>query len=432
MSGKSTGSRGGRSGANMESMPRATATMLGVQHAKEDLQDAYDRIQTVDGYTFTVPPVNRYHSKTAAAKFGSIVGSVDPIKFDAERFDNVRERLQVADKREKDACLQAIAVLYSEKLAHAFEVSKGNDFAEMERMFYPRYLPTYENALRAVGLRRPWYYKRVVFASLENLSRLPLERCNDKRQVSMSFAEYYNLLWNYYTPFNTNAYLNLILAQSFIPTKELVESTADYLAWRHSQIDGPTKKNPILFTGARTGKFGQLLNDTKKIPVPIVHVHEKPNTNPYLLVIPPEKQAEFKPAPIIQMKTQAALEKYQPPMVLASDFTMHQDETAMIRAQGCVREYVYFGMADTYVEGNGWDTWGYPKYRPKGESAIPQFVQDKWGRVNLDHISRWMIHKNDSDIVMGVGSVTSFVREPVMPPLSQGIKWKMMRLRPFL
>jgi hypothetical protein len=433
MSGRGGGSggRGGR-GANVDTMPRGTATMLGVQHSQEDSKDMYDRIQTIDGHKFTVPPVNRYHSKSAESKFVSIVGSVDPIKFDAERFDNLRERLQVADKREKDSCLQSIAVLYSEYLSKAFLASKGLDFAEFERMFYPHYLPTYGNALKAVGLKRPWFYRRAFFASLENLSRLPLENCNDKRQTTMSFAEFYNLLWNYYTPFNANAYLNLILAQSFIPTKELVESTADYIAWRHSQLDASAKKNPIIFTGSRIGKFGQFLNDTKKIPVPIVHVHENPNTNPYLLVISPEKQSEFKPTPVIKMKTQAALEKYQPSMVLMSDFIMHQDETAMVRAHGCVREYLYFGMADSYAEGNGWDTWGYPKYRPKGEAALPSHIRDGWAKVKLDHISRWMIHKNDSNIMMGVGSVTSFVKDPIKPSFSQSMKWHALRLRPFL
>jgi hypothetical protein len=437
MSGKASGngSRAGRApnrNVNPEAIPRSAATMLGIQYAAEESADVYDKIQTVNGHTFTVPPVSRFRSKSAESKFASIVGSVDPIRFDAERFDNVRERLQVADKREKDACLQAIAVLYSEHLSKAFVASTNTDCAEIERMFYPDYVPTYDGALKALGLSRPWYYKRAIFATLENISRMPLENCNDKRQVTMSFEEYYCLLWNYYTPFNANAFVNLVLAQSFIPTKELVESTADYVAWRHSQIDGKEKKNPILFTGPRIGKFAQLLNNTKKIPVPIVAVHEKPNTNPYLLVIPPEKQAQFKPAPIIQMKNQAALEKYEPSMVLMSDFTMHQDETAMVRAQGCVREYIYFGMADSYAEGNGWDTWGYAKYRAKGEAVLPPFMREGWVKVNLNHISRWMIHKNDSDMMMGVGSVTSFVRDPLRPTFSQAMKWSMARFRPFL
>ncbi|CUG88068.1 Hypothetical protein, putative [Bodo saltans] len=437
MSGKASGNgnragRGPNRSGNPEAIPRAAATMLGVQHTAEEAAEMYEKIQTVNGHTFSVFPATRFRSKSASAKFASIVGSVDPIQFDAERFDNVRERLQVADKREKDACLQAIAVLYSEHLAKAFVAATNTDCAEIERMFYPDYMPTYNDALRALGLKRPWFYTRAVFATLENISRMPLENCNDKRQATMSFAEYYSLLWNYHTPFNTNAFVNLAVAQSFIPTKELVENTADYLAWRHSQIEGKEKKNPILFTGARTGRFAQLLNNTKKIPVPIVAVHEKPNSNPYLLVIPPEKQALFKPAPIITMKTQAALEKYEPSMVLMSDFTMHQDDTAMVRAQGCVREYVYFGMADSYAEGNGWDTWGYAKYRVKGEATLPPFLREGWVKVNLHHLSRWMIHKNDSDMMMGIGSVTSFVRDPLRPKFSQALKWKMARLRPFL
>lgn len=425
------GKGGGGSGNNDSGRYTPTATMLGIQHSKEENPDIYDKIETINGYTFEVPPVNRFHSKSAETKFSSITGSLDPIRFNAERFDSLRERLQVAEKRDKDAHLQAIGVLYAEYLCKAFVNAKGLDYAEFEKMTYPTYLPTYEKAMKAVGLSKPMWWTAGHFANLENLSRLPLENCDKERQANMSFQEWYNLFWNYYTPFNVNAYFNLITAQSHIMNKELVDSVAEYLAWRHDGLDESAKKNPILFLGSRTGKFGHFLNETKKIPVPIVHVHENPNTNPYLLVIPPHKQSEFKPNPIIKMKNQAAIEKYQPSIVLMSDFNMQQDETHMVRQHGCVREYLYFGMQNTYVEGNGWDTWGHPKFRPRGEDAIPGYIREGWAKVPLNHLSRWMIHKNDGEMQMGNGAVTSWVRRPLMPTAAIKMQWRMARFKPF-
>jgi len=430
----SKGGKGsGASGGTGRYQP--TATMLGIQHNKDDSGEVYDKVQEINGYRFEVPPVSRYHSKTAETKFMSLVGSMDPIRFNAERFDTLRERLQVAEKRDKDANLQAIAVLYSEYLCKAFlAAEKGSvDYAEMERMFYPTYLPTYDGALKALGLSksRPVFWRKSLFSTLENISRLPLENCDDKKQATMSFPEFYSLLWNYYMPFNVNAYIAMVLAQSHFVNKELVDAVVEYLSWRHGQLDDSVKKNPIVFIGSRTGKLGHFINETKKLPVPVVHVHENPNTNPYLLLISPEKQPAFKPCPVIKMKHQAAIEKYQPGIVLASDFAMHQDETAMIRSHGCVREYIYFGMADTYAEGNGWDTWGYPKYRPKGENAVPPYMRDGWAKVHLHHISRWMIHKYDSEFLMGNGRVTSWVRRPIAPKFGTTIGWMAKRFAPF-
>lgn len=408
-----------------------TPTRLGVQYASDEERNIYEKVATINGYTFEVPPVNRFHSKAAESKFVQLAGSLNP-RFEAERFDNLRERLQQFDKKGKDTHLQAIAVLYAEFLGNNFLKAKNVDYAEMERCFSPSHLPSYETALRTVGLARPLWWRQGPFVRLEDISRLPLSRCNVNKEAPMSFEEWYCLFWNYYTPFNTLAYLLMVTAQSILPTKELVESTADYIAYRHGLIEDPrAKKAPILFLGPRTGKLGGLLNKTGKIPVPIIHVHEKPNMNPYLLVIPPHKQDEFKPHPIIKMKDQAALEKYEPAIVLMSDMMMNSDPTAMIRRMGSVREYIYFGTPNSYIEGHPWDTWGNFKYREKGSDHIPPFVRENWFKVALPHLSRWMIYKTDSDMQMGNGAVTTWVRRPLRPCMSARLNWSLARFRPF-
>ncbi|ORC92250.1 uncharacterized protein TM35_000044640 [Trypanosoma theileri] len=408
-----------------------TATKLGVQYSNEDERSIYQKVATINGYTFEVPPVNRFHSKSAESKFVQLTGSLNP-RFEAERFDNLRERLQVADKKGKDSHLQAIAVLYAEFLGNHFLKSKDVDYAEIERCFYPSYLPTYENALKAVGLKKPLWWRQGLFASLEDISRLPLSRCNTSKEAAMSFEEWYCLFWNYYTPFNALAYLLMVTAQSTLPNKELIESTADYIAYRHALIEDPrAKKAPILFLGSRTGKFGALLNKTGKIPVPIIHVHEQPNTNPYLLVIPPHKQDEFKPHPILKMKDQVALEKYEPAIVLMSDMITNKDPTALVRRMGSVREYMYFGTPDSYIEGHAWDTWGHFKYREKGTDHIPPFLRENWIKIPLPHLSRWMIYKTDSIMQMGNGAVTTWMRRPLQPTAKAKFSWRLARFKPF-
>ncbi|CBZ30780.1 conserved hypothetical protein [Leishmania mexicana MHOM/GT/2001/U1103] len=408
-----------------------TPTMLGIQYTSEEASNIYSKVGTLNGYTFEVPPVNRFHSKTAEAKFTQLTGSLNP-KFEASRFDHLRERLQVADKRDKDGHLQAIAMLYAEFLGNNFLKATNINYAEMERCFYPNYAPKYDTLLKSLGMPKPLWWRQGMFSSLEDISRVPLDRCNVEKETSMSFEEWYCLFWNYYQPFNTLAYLCMVTAQSMVYTRELVDSVADYLAERHALItEAKAKSAPILFLGARTGKFGALLNATKKLPVQVIHTHENPNMNPYLMVIPQNKQAEFKPNPIVKMKNQAALEKYEPSIVLFSDMIMNSDPTAQIRQQGSVREYVYFGVPDSYCEGHAWDTWGYFKYRERGTDHIPAYMREGFGKVKLPHLSRWMIHKLDSDMQMGNGAVTAWIRTPLLPAASTRWRWRMMRLRPF-
>lgn len=406
-------------------------TMLGIQHSAEESNELYSKIQELHGHVFEVPPINRFHSKGAETKFTSLTGSLDPIRFNADRFDSVRERVQLSEKRTRETYLQAIGVLYSEFLCKAFVKQEGINCAEIEKMFYPKYLPSYADAMSALGLQKPLWWRAGTFASLENISRLPLENCNDKKETTLSFEEWYCLFWNYYTPFNAVAYLSLVTGQSFIPNKEFVDSLADYIAERHAKLDPAAQKNPILFLGSRIGRMGYFLNETKKIPVPVLHVHENPNLNPYLLVIPQDKQSEFKPHTVLKMKNQAALEKYEPSIVLMSDWQMNQDETAVVRAQGSVREYMYLGMQNSYAEGNGWESWGYPKYRPRDAHALPPYVREGWGKLALPFLSRWMIHKNDSVYQIGNGSVTSWMRQPIMPTTSVRWTYAMKRMKPF-
>eukprot|EP00758_Cryptobia_borreli_P001961 Tbor_TRINITY_DN2672_c0_g1::TRINITY_DN2672_c0_g1_i1::g.17902::m.17902 len=409
---------------------KMTMTTLGLQSTDDG--DIMKKISEISGHTFEVPPVNRYHSKQAEQKFSSMAGSINPV-FNSDRFDAMRQKLQTSEKKEREAGLQAIAVVYSEELSKSFAKSKDCDYAEIERMFYPNYAPEYKKAMQAFNIRKPLIWRPGSFTALENIARLPLERCSEKREAQFSFEEWYNLFWNYYTPFSPLAFTCLVTAQSMIFTKELVEGLSDYLAWRHSLIDDPVaKKAPILYVGSRIGKYGGLINATKKVPVPIIHVHDDPNTNPYLLAIPPHKQGEFKPHPVIKMPSiRAALDKYEPSIVLFSDMKAHTDETSILRGTGCVREYICIGMPDSYAEGAGWDTWGYCRYKPKDAIATPPYLNDGWGKLQLHHLSRYVIHKCDSDIQKGMGAVTTFMRRPVIPPTSVRMGNWLKRLRPF-
>jgi hypothetical protein len=135
--------------------------------------------------------------------------------------------------------------------------------------------------------------------------------------------------------------------------------------------------------------------------------------------------------PIVKMKLQDALDKYQPSIVILSDMLMNQDITSIVRAHGCVREYITIGMANTYAEGHGWDTWGHIRYRPKDASIQPAFEQEGWTRYDLNHISRWLLHKNDSELQMGNGVAVAFTRKLLTAPAAVKMRWRLQRLRPF-
>ena len=423
--------RGPTAGAdgNIYSIPaNPVMTRLGLQDMDGE---QYNKIQEIGGHIFQVPPAHKFHLQQAAQKFSSMAGGMNPV-FNADRFNALRQRMQTGDKKDKDSSMQAMALLYTEELSKRFSKTNGLDYAEIERMFYPKYAPKYGTALKALGERKPLWWRKGTFSTLENLSRMPLERCSDTREAQFSFEEWYNLFWNYYQPFSPLAYLCHITSQSMIYSKELVDGLAGYLAERHAVLgDDAAKKAPILFFGPRIGKLGGLLNATGKVPVPIIHIHETPRSNPYLLAIPEHLQSEFKPHPIQKMTIKAALERYEPSMVLFSDMMSHQDETAYVRATGSVREYLCLGLADSYVEGSGWETWGCPRYRPKDSSAQPPFAQEGWAKLHLPHLSRWVIHKTDSDAQMGNGAVMAFMRQPLMPPLSKRLMSYAYRIKPF-
>ena len=413
-------------------------SMLGIEHSEADLVKVKPT-SIVHDYQFTVCPINRYHSREAEQRFIKFAGSLTP-QFDPDRFDHLRERMQTTEKKEREKMMRAMGVLYTEGLASAFLAQeKGTlDLAKFEALMYPKTVLSYEDTLRAVGFKKRLWWKPVVAAELENVARMALDKCGKGNTCTLSFTEFYGLFWNFHHPFNTLAYLCMITRQTVLITTEFIDAFAAFLNERIMLLDPKDRDSPILMLGPRIGKIGALLNASNKLPVTVMNVHENPNTNPYMMFIPPNKQTEFRPNPIIKMKPEIALQKYEPRIVIMADMEMNVDDTQIVRQQGSVREYYYIGFADSYVEGRPFETWGKRNDDSKTifESikkvkTVPPLVEQGWVKVAMPSLSRWLLHRHDSTLLQGCGQVTGFFRRNIAPTARDGWISRFARLKPF-
>lgn len=415
-------------------------TMFGIEHSEADMVSVR-KTAVVGDYSFTVLPVNRYHSRDAEQRFVKFAGSMTPV-FEPERFDMTRERLQTMPKPEQEKIYRTFVILYTEGLAAAFLKDEDKlDLAKFEALLYPKCVMTYADTLKAVGMtRKPWWFP-IPASHLENWARFPLDRCSHNlagRRCTLSFAEFYSLFWNYYHPFNAMAYLCMITRQTTVVTTEFLDAFIDLLLYRYSLLDKEGKAAPILFLGGKIGKIGGLLNATKRLPVAVIHTHESPNINPYLMFIPPEKQNEFRPHPIIKMKNVDALQKYEPRIVLMTDMDANQDDTALVRKQGSVREYYYLGLPGSYIEGtpHSWgkrtENNGFVNNVKEGmKGGGPELAQQGWAPVSLPYLSRWLLHRHDSQPLKGCGQVTGFYRKACLPTAREIWGYRFARFKPF-
>jgi hypothetical protein len=385
----------------------------------QDISDQqFETMSKFGDFTYQTPPATGFATRHAQQRVERLIGGMNP-KFTPDQFDRIRERLQVVEKRERDAHFEAIAQCYIQQLAMKFRKAEGVDHAEFERMLRPGYMPKYFHACRALGVRPPMVWRQQMYESLENLSRLPLDKCEmETREAQFTFEEWYSLFWNYYMPFNSLAYACVAVGQTMVYTEEMVHELATHMRHRletaHAGARGVS--SPILHLGCPLGKLAGLLNETKILPVPVIAVHEKPKTNPYLAKIPAKFQPEFKLRPIEKLKAEAALEKYNPCMVLMSDLPANADTTQVVRGHGSVREYMILGMPESYVEGHGWDTWGTHKYRPADDKTkLPPYNADGFKKFNVHHVSRYMLTRFDSNEIFGLGACTSFTRFNLVP-----------------
>jgi hypothetical protein len=386
----------------------------------------YEVMRNVNGYQYLVAPANKFMTKTAQSRVMKITGGMNP-RFSPEIFDGQRERLQMAGKKEKQEQMEALGVMYLQKLSEAFVADKQVDHQEFEKMLDPRYAPTYADASRALNLPVPWLWRQQKYETLENISRLSLEACNKDHQCTLSFEDWYQLFWNYGMPFNAVAYYCGITAQQQVYTQEYVAEFAHYLQQRlASQLKASDA--PILLIGGHIGKLAYLINQTKLLRVPVIATHEKPNTNPILAKIPGSEQKRFQPTPIEKLKDETALEKYQPALVIMQDLKSNQDITQMVRSFGCVKEYVTVGLGDSYLEGHGWQTWGNPKYRDKDDTILPPYHADGYWKLSLNFVSRYALHKYDSDLAHGFGTVKAFQKRTLMSDAKALRSFRMRRL----
>ena len=413
------------------------STTLGLQNVTEE---QYEMLAKFRDHTYVIAPPSGTHSRGAQERVERVLGgSLDPT-LTVEQLERLREHIQITEKREQQKLFQSLSQIWMERLAINFRKERRVNHAEIERMFYPTYAPPYVDAVRALDLPVRRWWKQELFASLEHLARLPLDRVDmDTGAMKLTFEEWYSLHWNFYMPFNPVAYVCACTSASCIYTREFVDELAAYCKERLEKVyipaaagPGAARPAPILMLGRHLGKLAWLLNETKVLPVPVIASHEKPATNPYLLRIPQHKQKEFAVRPIQTMTDADALEKYKPALVLLSSLKANVDITSTVRRFGSVKEYCTIGISDSYTEGHGWDTFGHPHFRDRQDkSTTAAFVADGFVRMSLPHCSRWLLHKHDSRDAFGLGSVQSFVRQSYVWDIPTRLNFRFFsRLRP--
>lgn len=384
----------------------------------------YEALAKYKNYTYTVAPPTGLYNSGANTHMERLLGnSLDP-NLTVEELERLRERIQVQDPREQRKTFQLLSQVWMSKLASHFQKDQDKvDHAMFEKMLYPTYAPKYYEATKALDLKPKWWWRREPFDSLEQLARMVLDKEDmETKKISMTFEEWYHIHWNFYMAFSPIQFLCACISEPCLWTEEFVTTLAEYCKERlqtvYSNEIGTRKDAPILMLGSNSGKLTFLLNQTKICPVPFIASSDRPNFNPYLLSIPPNKQRDFVTRPIQKMKDGEALEKYQPTMVLLSNMKANIDLTSTVRRFGCVKEYLTIGIPDSYSEGHGWDTFGAPHLRDKADrTTTPAFMADGFERMRIPLASRWLLHKHDCREAFGLATVEAFTRKKYFWPL---------------
>ena len=117
---------------------------------------------------------------------------------------------------------------------------------------------------------------------------------------------------------------------------------------------------------------------------------------------------------VLRADYRAALQRFQPDIVVCSWMPMGEDWTADFRACDSVQEYLLIGEADCGCCGDNWCTFGNPGYAPATEVAagVPPYERDGFSKHYLDDVSRYCLERFDS-VAYGGGSsqVVAFRRE---------------------
>ena len=388
--------------------------------------------QSIGDHTFKLCPVRYPKSDVVRSQlYRYYAGAKIPLTI--EKIESTRALVNGMSNKEKMTFLACAAQVESQFLSQAFQSPKsGVNYAAFERMLYPKYLPSFREATGTFRLPTQWRYSPEDFLTLENIARYPLDRVDQMKgdTVSLSFEEWHSLLFNYHLPITPLQYYFLTTDTSILYTREFIDEFAEYLRQRCRRI-GP-KAQPIVDVMSSNGRLAYHLNQTGRIPVPVIPCHEKPNRNFYLMKIPRDVQSEFElPAPRA-LDVAKALAEYRPNIVICQDMPKLKDLSRQFRAEGSVCEYILMGVPMSYICGHPWYTWGITGNKPKDDkSTKPHHVASGFRMRQLNHISRWLIERHDSNVATGFGQVVSFVKNTAAHSLGERLRHAFARVQKF-
>ena len=369
-------------------------------------------LKKTGSHEFNVCPVIREKSAFMRSQVHKhYPGPSTPITIN--KIENSRAQVDALNKKDMVSFIATVKYIQMEYLSAEFQKPSWDlNYRAIERMFSPKYTPAYREVLDAFKLPPSWLYVPEEFHTLENIARFPLSRVDQQKgsTLHLSFEEWHSLFMNYYITTHPLHYFLQVTGNTLLYTTEFISSFAEYLRDRCKRIGNTTK--PIVDILSPTGKLAYLLNKTERIPVPVIACTESLTRNPYLLKIPRPLQSEFDIPPPRSLDIPAALEKYQPNIVICQDMPINKDFTRQFRAEGSVLEYILLGVPYSYISGHPWFTWGLIGNKPDDDkSEKPHHIASGYFDRKLNHLSRWLIGAHDSHIATGFPQVVSFSKE---------------------
>ena len=383
-------------------------------------------VRQAGDHTFTVCPAIREKSAfTRSQLHKHYPGCNSPITL--EKIENSRRMFEGFSQKDKLDFMGKVKQVEAELLSASFQrLEWGLRYDSIERMFFPKYLPSHSDAMRAFRLPKPFLYVPETFQTLENIARLPLDRADRSGALTVSFDEWLSLFQNYFASPHPLHYFLQVTGSTTLFTREFVNHLAEYLAERCECLGNGT--TPILDVGSPTGRLAFLLNETKKLPASVLSCCDTPLANPYLLKIPRHMQSAFDlPAPQ-GLDIDPALQKYRPKIVLCQDMPMNKDLTAQMRAEGSVLEYLLIGVPYSYLSGHPWLTWGLDSNQPGKRLRVrSHHAASGFKDRALNHLSRWLICRHDSHIATGFSQVISFTKQGARHSATDRGRYAMLR-----
>eukprot|EP01060_Flectonema_neradi_P008659 TRINITY_DN16184_c0_g1_i1.p1 TRINITY_DN16184_c0_g1~~TRINITY_DN16184_c0_g1_i1.p1 ORF type:complete len:609 (+),score=110.39 TRINITY_DN16184_c0_g1_i1:81-1829(+) len=284
-----------------------------------------------------------------------------------------------------------------------------------EKMFSPRYLPTWSevDAAFRLDLKRPSEWKPTTPVGIIEKVRLLDDYNRDYNGYfhNVSFATF----MSYFTDMHISAlplkYHCKCTGNLIVFTKEFIDSLAAYIVERSKTYK--SMEVPIVEVGSGSGKLSYFLNENQAIKdagITVVATDQNPVSSHGLIGIPKQDQKLFDAFKNEKLTQDEAIAKYRPAIIIAQMMPNGVDWTEHWRSCPFVLEYILIGLPDSPTSGRPWHTWGVQWGDARSFRLTPPHIKDGFKKTYLDNISRYIIGQDEHAQCQGLNRAVSFKR----------------------